>query len=136
MTEDTVVARWRKPATVMAVSTDVNRTSSDAGRPQLGVSIRLHPDDVERVRQGYLCLKCLEPSQERFPEKCKVCGYAMKLYQAEDFAKTYGGVERNPRAVLIESELEKLDDKHERNFWAPKPTIIVPSWAKSVEGDR
>lgn len=136
MNQDTVVARWRKPPNVMAVNTDTGRMSTDSGRPQLGVSIRLHPDDVERVRQGRLCLKCLEPLPEAFPEKCNVCGYRIRLYQADDFSRTYGGVERNPRAVLIESELDKLDDKHERNYWVPKPSIIVPSWAKSVEGDK
>lgn len=125
---DSVKHRWAQPARVMNVSTDTLVQDTEIGRPTEGLRMRLHPEDVQRMREGRICLRCLEPFREAFPEKCGVCGYAVKKNQAHDFSKHYGGVERNPRAVRIESELDKLDDKHERNFWVPKPGIIVPKW--------
>lgn len=50
----------------------------------------------------------------------------MRERQPEDFARKFQGVERDPRAKLIESELDHVDDLHERNFYVTKHGIVVP----------
>lgn len=126
-------ARWRKPALPEAVDTTYDWATADTGRPTLDASVRFSPDDVERFRTGYLCIKCWEPQTEPFPERCALpqCRFEMRRLQAEEFARQFKGTQRNPRAVLIENELEKLDDKHERNFHVTKTGIVVPAWVKT-----
>lgn len=126
MSDDHIVQRWRKPAQIMSVDDDAGRVDFDAGRPTLGVKLRVHPETIERYKQGYLCMSCQEPHETPFPEKCSLCGYRMRERQREDFEHSFGGVDRDPRAVRIEKELDALDDRHERNFYVTNSGIIVP----------
>ena len=123
--ENYVVQRWRKPPTVMAVADDMSRVDYVTGRPTASIRMRYHPDDVERLKLGYLCF-CGEPQETPFPDKCGVCGYPMRERQREDFEHAYGGVERDKRAVNIEQGLDRVDDTHERRFHQTKSGIIVP----------
>lgn len=124
--EDYIVRRWARPARVLEAREQEDTAVLVDGTWRKDVHFSLHPDDVERLRLGRLCMKCLEPFPEPFPDKCGVCGYHVAENQTADFQENYGGSTRNARAVLIEEELSKLDDKHERNFWEYKNGIIVP----------
>lgn len=128
MNEDHVTQRWRKPPKVLAIEDDLSRVDYVAGRPTASIRMRLHPDDVERLRLGRLCF-CGEPHEEPFPEKCIVCGYPSRERQRQDFEEAYGGVERDRRAVTIEQGLDRVDDTHERRFHKTKTGIIVPKGA-------
>lgn len=127
---DYINARWRKPVIPEAVEDDEWATA-ELGRPALDMKVRFSPDDVERFRTGYACIRCWEPQPEPFPEKCSLCKFPMRSNQAHEFAQNFKGVQRNPRAVRLEEELERLDDKHERNFHVTKTGIVVPSWVKT-----
>lgn len=97
-----------------------------AGRPTQGVSARLHQRDVDRIRNGYVCINCMEPHETSFPEHCAVCTYPMREMQPDAFRLQYGGVERDPRAQRIREGLDRVDDTHERRFHETKSGIIVP----------
>jgi hypothetical protein len=126
MSDDQIVQRWRKPVTPLAVADTVEWANADLGRATLDYRARFTPEQIERFRLGYVCLTCWEPHESPFPERCAVCGYQMRARQGDDFAAKFQGVERDPRSELIERELDKLDDKHERNFYETKSGIVVP----------
>jgi len=123
---DTLNARWRKPVKPMAVADEPGWASAETGRATQDYKVRFHPDDVERIRLGYVCIRCWEPHEKPFPDTCGLCGFPMKLDQPKEFENKFKGEERNPRAVLIEKELDALDDKADREFYVVKNGIIVP----------
>lgn len=125
MSEDRITQRWRKPPTVMAVDDDLSRVDYVTGRPTSSIKMRYHPDDVERLKLGYLCF-CGEPQETPFPEKCGLCGYPMRERQRADFQEAFKGEERDPRAVRIEEGLDRVDDTHERRFHVTKSGIVIP----------
>ena len=118
--------RWRKPIKPLAVKNEETHATADLGRATLEYSARFSEDDIERFKLGYACLRCWEPLETAMPESCPLCGYRVKKEQPSDFKRLFQGFERDPRAIRIERELDKLDDKHEKRFWVPKPGIIVP----------
>ena len=109
----------------MAIEDDVEVDYS-VGRPTQGLKMRLHPDTVARIKLGYMCLACQEPHEVPFPNQCSLCRYPMAAQQQEDFARAFGGVQRDPRAVRLEKEQDRVDDTHERRFHTTKAGIIVP----------
>ena len=122
-----ITQRWRKPAKVLAVKDTVEWATADLGRPTLDYEARFDQDTIDRFRLGYMCMECLEPHESPLPERCSLCGYEMKERQAADFARKFKGVERDPRAKLIEKELDALDDRHERRFHETKTGIVIPN---------
>jgi len=125
-TEDKIIRRWRKPVTALSVDNTWDRATSDLGRATLDYKARFPLEQIERFRLGYVCIECWEPHESPFPEKCSLCGYGMRAWQNEDFARKFKGVERDSRAELIERELDSLDDKHERNYYETNSGIVVP----------
>ena len=126
MSESFVRARWRKPVKPMAVKDADSWATAELGRPTLDYSVRFSPDDVERIRLGYVCIRCWEPHEAAFPDRCFVCGLPMKDEQPALFQKTFKGEERDPKAVSIEKGLDRVDDTHERNFHVTKLGIVIP----------
>ena len=126
MEEDKVTQRWRAPVTALAVKDTPDFATADLGRATLDYEARFSPDQIDRFRLGYACLECWEPHESPFPEACSLCGYEIRARQGGDFARKFKGVERDPRAVLIEKELDALDDKHERRFHTTKTGLVVP----------
>ncbi len=118
--------RWRNPVKPMAVDDDPEGVDFTAGRPTQGIRYRLHPDDVARIKLGYVCLNCHEPHEVPFPPNCSVCSYPMQAQQQEDFARAFGGIERDRRAIAIEQGLDRVDDTHERRFHQTKTGIVIP----------
>ena len=126
MSEDRIVQRWRKPVRPMAVKDNYDWASADLGRETMDYSARFSPDDTERIRLGYVCIRCWEPHETPMPESCALCGFPIREEQAAEFHQKFQGEERDPRAVLIEKELDRVDDKHERNYHVTKTGIVIP----------
>ena len=87
--------RWARP--VIPVLLEKSTQSVWMEKTPDGVVARsdynatLTKDDTERVRLGYVCLRCWEPHEVPFPDECSLCGYAMRDYQARDFALEWEG---------------------------------------------
>lgn len=118
--------RWRKPVKALSVSDTHEWASAELGRAALDYQARFSQSDIERFRLGYACIRCWEPQESAFPYNCALCGYQMKADQPAEFHQKFQGIQRDPRATLIRSELDKLDDKHERNFYENKNGIVIP----------
>lgn len=122
-----IIERWRQPVIPLAVTDEPTTFSVFNGKERLEIRARFKPSDIERFRTGYCCLECWEPHEKPFPDRCVLCQYPMRESQARDFQRLFMGVERDRRAVLIESELDRVDDTHERRFHKTKSGIIVPA---------
>lgn len=90
---------------------------------------------VDRIKAGYICIKCLEVYDTAFPDECAVCHFPMRDQQSAEFAKEYRGNVRFGPSTSIDEEYERAEeiiqrDAHERatalGLILPKPTIIVP----------
>lgn len=123
---DEVKQRWRVPVRPLAVRDDLGFASADLGRMTGEYTARFSESDIERIRLGYVCIKCWEPHEVSFPERCALCGFPIRDEQRIEFDHKFKGPERNPRAVLIEKELDALDDRHERNFHVTKAGVVIP----------
>lgn len=130
MAESEIRRRWSTPVRPLAVKDTYDYATADLGRATLDYAMRLSPDDKERVRLGYVCIKCWEPHDMPFPEACSLCGFPMRDEQPAEFQRVFKGVERDPRASLIEKELDRVDDTHERNFYETKSGIVVPRYLR------
>lgn len=111
---------------MLSVEDTVNYATAELGRPTLDYKARFDPESIERFRLGYVCLACMEPHESPFPERCSLCGYEMQERQLHDFSAKYQGTERDPRAALIERELDRVDDVHERRFYETNSGIVIP----------
>lgn len=81
------------------------------GRVQVAVEFVLRADDIERIRLGYVCAKCLEPHEQAWPERCVACGAPIREEQAEVFAREFGGEVPVGPATSLADELERLPEE-------------------------
>lgn len=84
----------------------------------------LTDEDVHRVKTGYVCVYCLEPFQEAWPEKCNVCSFPVRARQAEWFSNSYNGKDpplRSTEDILLEFDHEDAEKVH-----VPGSQILLP----------
>jgi hypothetical protein len=111
-----MIERWAKPVVPIGVE-EAGKMLSHGGRLYNIPTYILEPEDVERVREGYVCLMCLEQHEEHHPESCLVCHFPMRAIQDEVFAVMYQGeVSAGPSSTLAE-EWERAKDAIERGEW-------------------
>lgn len=73
-------------------------------------TVTISVEDAEMMWQGYKCARCLEPFTESYPEKCPLCGFAVKELQRKQLEEDFLGVD--PTAVgsfPLDREMEHLD---------------------------
>ena len=130
--EDRLEERWRKPPEILGVKDDHTHVDGATGFVRYDFLATLSPDTIERVRTGYICLRCLEPQREPFPEECAAswCSYRIHDSQPEDFAREHKGQARVGPSTDISEELDRLDDTHERRIFVPGTQILVPRSVK------
>lgn len=100
------------------------------GTVRRAARIILEPDDVGRMRAGYVCARCWEPHSAPFPKECKLCGFHMSDKQSEFLAKAYKGNERVGPSTSLDDELALLEETEELMRFEERgpsvPTIVVP----------
>jgi hypothetical protein len=102
--------RWRKPVVPIGLETTDQAIEFPDGR-KFGIAAPvLSPEDIERARHGYICLKCLEPLETPWPERCPVCGAPIRTEQAAYLAREFGEVRVGPTTTL-EDELAGLEER-------------------------
>lgn len=106
--------RWAKPVIPLALEPTDQVVTLPDGREMALVAPVLSAEDAERARQGYICLKCFEPFERPWPEKCHVCGAPIRREQAAYFAREFGGVvDLGPRTSL-EEERAGLEERRRK----------------------
>ena len=105
------------------------------GRRMHKTNFGLTAEDVEAMRQGYICVKCLERYAAPFPDECSVCHFPMREHQAEEFAKDFRGEVRFGPSTSLDEERGIMNEMRERERYErltqlgitiPKPSIVVP----------
>jgi hypothetical protein len=91
--------------------------------------------EVEQIRQGYTCIKCLEAYDTAFPDECAVCKFPMRERQLSEFTKDFRGDVAYGPSTSLDEEYEIAEETiareaHDRatalGLILPKPSIIVP----------
>lgn len=96
------------------------------GRQVAFLRWNLYRDDLERVRLGYACIKCLTPHERPYPDECSVCQLPMRILQDALFNRLYEGeVEVGPQ-ISDEDEWERLKEEFRRGRHNPNAQIWVP----------
>lgn len=118
--------RWRKPVIPKAVETDADEFYWDGHDWRKQVDVTLDPEDYERLKQGYVCVNCLEPNETPFPEACSLCGFAMRLKQKAVLEFEFRGEKKLGPSTSLSDEKERLSEWGEKQIWTPGGSIIVP----------
>jgi hypothetical protein len=107
--------RWRKPVIPLDIDQVEQGIWLPDGRIMGEVQLTLTETDIGRIRAGYVCVKCLEPHEQAWPEHCQACGAPMRSEQAAYFAREFGGeVKRVPRPSW-EEELGGLEERRRKS---------------------
>lgn len=90
----------------------------------------LTPEQIESIRQGYTCVKCLEEYSSPFPDECGVCKFPMRERQSEEFAKDFRGEIRFGPSTTLDEERGIMNEMREREAFdrARKLGIVLPNW--------
>ena len=120
---------------IIEAKDDPTLLTRETGSVRNNVLLTLHPEDVERVRLGFVCIKCLEPQREAFPEKCSLCNFPIRAEQSDYFRRFYEGETRVGPSTNMNEELDRLDDWHERRLHVPGAQILIPRSLK-IEGKK
>lgn len=128
---------WRDGVRMEAVTEDPVEIVHVGGRWMNDVKVALAPEEVERIRQGYVCIECLEPQETPFPEKCSAfwCKYPIREKQTAEFAERYKGEVRSGASTTLREDFDRLEEESKRRKFArqkergEKPAIYVPAWA-------
>ncbi len=123
----------RKPVIPLSVEEDERHSLLlRTGETRSAYSVTLDPNDVGRVKAGYVCVRCYEAQDRPFPKECWVCKFPMAERQAEYVAKAYQGNRYMGPSTSMHDELaaiEELEQKQKRAATVSAPQIIVPrSW--------
>jgi hypothetical protein len=86
------------------------------GRVQGALNFIFDEETVERMRLGYMCVKCQEPFEHPWPERCHVCGCPVRDKQAEYFAQEYAGVvDLSPKTPAYDGGIHERAAKEQSN---------------------
>jgi hypothetical protein len=107
-----LLERWRRPVVPLDISEQPDQGFwLPDGRRLGGATFALKPEDISRMRAGYVCAKCFEPFERAWPERCNFCGAPVRTEQAAYFAREYGGEERLHQGVDLNEELGTLEER-------------------------
>lgn len=131
-----------EPVTILDAvpSSDATTVRLGDGREFLDVNMALPEEDVERIRQGYVCIRCLEPQSEPFPEVCESvlpgtaqrwCGFPIRQLQAQEFAAMFKGTVKIGSNVNLADEIERLREFDE---YESRTGLIIPPHVRNKVG--
>ena len=132
--------RWAKPLVPVAVEKDASAYYEEGTGWRQGYNATLLPSDVQRVKEGRICLRCWEPQEQAFPELCAgskvlvpgpddvprpMCEYPIRARQLHDFSWEYEGGKHIGPATTLEEEGERLEEWRQHDVWTPGSSILI-----------
>lgn len=120
--------RWRRPVIPIAIDESIDQVKIEGGREYRHYEYSLRPDDVERIRLGYVCanVPCFEPHEYAFPERCNACGFPMRQLQRIRFEREFVGDRWVGSKETLEDELERMIDEHDRARFRHGSSVWLP----------
>lgn len=98
---------------------DTNDTVVQIGDREVRDVDPIIPDEMfERIRQGYMCIRCFQPFEAAFPEECTmpVCRFPVRKEQSLELLRLYAGVDKSVTEDPFEDEYERAEKK---GIWVP-----------------
>lgn len=120
--------RWRRPVIPIAIEESIEQIKIEGGREYRHYEYALKPEDVERIRLGYVCANapCFEPHPEPFPEKCNACGFPMRELQMIRIEREFVGDRWVGSRETLEDELARMTEDYQRAQHKPGSSIWIP----------
>jgi len=121
--------RWAKPAKVIDAVEGETLVLMPSGETMVQANVSVDSETLQRMFAGYVCMNCLEPQEEPFPEVCNAlklpdgtvvgCYYRMRERQLYDLAHKHGSLKEvkvGPRVNKADEmlRLRELDDYEAR----------------------
>lgn len=133
------IERWRRPAKILdAVEGDALVQMGD-DREMVQVNVSVDADTLQRMFEGRICINCLEPLEEPFPEVCNGlkapdgtvlgCYYRVRKNQLYDLTHRHGALEE----VHIGSRVnyaDELERMREMDAFEERTGITLPDSVK------
>lgn len=112
------------------------------GREFLDADIALPESQIEQIRLGYRCIRCLEPQSEAYPVVCESrlpeevggqrwCNFPIREKQAAEFAAMYKGEIHIGSRVNLSDEMTRMEEMAE---YERKHGIVLPDSVKFPNG--
>lgn len=129
--------RWRQWTPPVEIIDHPEEIVIEGDHKSRALNVKWPEAVVEKIRLGYMCLKCMEPQEHAFPEACSnpVCQYPMRRDQAHDFGLEFMGTEQYVSDAQRDwEELERMDERAEKRLAAERRPgrIVVPNAPKKV----
>lgn len=129
---DEIKRRWNAPPQWGYIKRRTDELWIDGNSVFEGIEEGLTQETFDRIRHGYMCIKCKEPHEQPFPVQCSLCGFPIKDQQRRylqllDRGEARLGVDYGP-SVQLRDEVDRLDAELEEDEWKEHPTlgIVVP----------
>ncbi len=124
MREESMVGSSQVPLPRFVAEEDADSVWYDepTGRVQKNVTMTFQPETIRAMQSGMICLRCLEPQSQAFPDICESyewsgCSYPIKERQIMDFAVEFEGNKHlGPAKPISEYLQEREARKEKRNF--------------------
>jgi hypothetical protein len=87
------------------------------GRRRYEAKVTLTEEGYERLKQGYLCGRCLQDLTPlgAFPEQCPCCGFHVKELQAQQIERDFVGQQAVGSQLSLSDELARMGE-----LWRPE----------------
>lgn len=120
-------------------SNDATTVRLADGREFLDVNMALHEEDVERIRTGYVCIRCLEPQPRPFPKRCESrlpdgsrwCNFPIADRQLEEFAIMFKGTVKIGSSINVADEIERMREFDE---YEARTGLLIPPHIRNRSG--
>jgi len=125
--------RWRKPAVIFDAVEGDTVVLMPSGEPMVQANVSVDDETIARLKQGYLCMNCLEPQETPFPEACSLCGYTMRANQLRDLGEKPGNLDEVwvGSRIKPEDEIARMDEHYE---YEQRTGIVLPDSVKFPTG--
>lgn len=125
--------RWNAPPEITYAKNDLQTATVYKDEIRGGIELGLSPGTIQRIREGRMCARCLEPLEVPWQEKC-LCPRPVKKEERLshlEFVDTDREAKKGKdwgSTVDLEKEVDRLDEEVLEWKWREHPTlgIVVP----------
>ncbi len=104
----------RVPAVKFVAEDDPTEYWSDGAtdRIQAGADVTYTKETWGAMLAGMICMRCMEPQEEEFPQECSLCSYSMKESQPRDMALEFKGEKHLGPSKPVSDFMDEAQEKY------------------------
>lgn len=137
MTE--VTERWAKPAVIIDCVEGDALVTMPSGELMVQANVSVDDETLARLREGRLCMNCLEPLEVPFPEICNAltlpdgqvvgCYYRVKANQLRDLEHRHGAGEEVHIGTRVK-QADEIERMREMDAYEERTGLVLPNSVK------